>query len=133
MFQKPYIILVEKPHIVNLIFQKGDSFKTYSEREADIFIGIDVSHFKYSRVYHAAAKDFYPAAALAESAALAAALKAAYVHLGRRLCEREVMRTEFNLGILTEKILRELGKCSLKIREGNLLINYKSFNLVEAG
>ena len=41
------------------------------------------------------------------------------------------MRSELNLGIFSKKFLGELSKCSLKISKGNILINNKSFYLME--
>ena len=53
-------------------------------------------------VNHSAAKYFNPALTLTKTASLAATFKAAYIHLGTRLCEWEMMWSELNLSIFTE-------------------------------
>ena len=53
-------------------------------------------------MYHTAAQDLNPAGAFAETAALSAAFKARYVHLGTRLREWEMMGAELNLCLRSE-------------------------------
>ncbi len=56
-------------------------------------------------MYHAAAKDLYPAFSLTESASFSVALETGYIHLGRRLGKRKMMRPELDFCIFTEKLL----------------------------
>ena len=82
-------------------------------------------------MYRTAAEDLNPALALAEPAALAAALEAADIHLGAGLGEREVMRAELNLGFRSEHLLCKLCQGSLQVCEGDVLIHHKSLDLME--
>ena len=82
-------------------------------------------------MHHTAAEDFNPAGAFAETAALAAALEAGHIHFGAGLCEREMMGAEFYLRLLSEQLPGKLSQRSLQIGKRNILINNKSFNLME--
>ena len=80
------------------------------------------------RMNHSAAKDLNPSLSFAETAALTATLEAGYIHLGTRLRELEMMRTELNLCVFTKQSLCKLLKRSLQIREGDVLIDNKSLD-----
>src|SRR5699024_10211773 len=83
------------------------------------------------RMYHAAAQDLDPAGTCAETAAFASVFKAGYVHLCTWLCKREVMRTEFCLGLRSEKFFGKFFQSSLQICEGNIFVNNQAFDLME--
>ena len=82
-------------------------------------------------MYHTAAQDLDPARALAETASLSAAFEAAHIHLRAWLREREMMGTEFRLCLRPEQLLCEYLQGSFQIREGNMLVNDQSLNLME--
>lgn len=60
LFQESYVVFVEEAHVVDLVFEKGDPFKSYSERKSSVFFRIDSAHFEYVWVNHTTAKDFNP-------------------------------------------------------------------------
>ena len=82
---------------------------------------------------HAAAKDLDPAAALAESAALAVAFEAAHVHLGAGLREGEMMGAELHPGICAEEFSGKFLQSPFQIGKGNILVNNQTLNLMEGG
>ena len=92
---------------------------------------IDAAHLQYVGMYHTAAQDLDPAAALAETAALTAALEAANVHLRTGLCEREMMRTELCLCLRTEQLFCKLCQGTLQICKGDILIDNQTLDLME--
>ena len=60
LFQESDIVLVEEAHVVDLVFEKGDPFKSYSECKSSVFFRIDSAHFEYVWVNHTTAEDFNP-------------------------------------------------------------------------
>ncbi len=59
---------------------------------------------------HSGTEDLDPAFSFAKAATLAAADEAGNVNFGGRFGEREVMRTETNLGVFAEHGFGESGK-----------------------
>ena len=88
--QESDIIFIQQSHIIDLIFQKSDSLKTYTKCKTGVLIRVDAAHFKYMRMHHTTAKDLDPAGSLTETAAFSTTLKAAYIYLRTGLCEREM-------------------------------------------
>ena len=80
---------------------------------------------------HTTAKDFDPAGTFTETAAFSAAFETGNINLSARLCEREMMRTEFGLCLRSEQLFCKLLKGSLKICKRNILINNKALDLME--
>ena len=60
LFQETNIVLVEEAHVVDLVFEKGDPFKSYPECKSSVFFRIDSAHFEYVWVNHTTAEDFNP-------------------------------------------------------------------------
>lgn len=60
LFQESYVVFVEEAHVVDLVFEKGDPFKSYSECKSSVFFRIDSAHFEYVWVNHTTAEDFNP-------------------------------------------------------------------------
>ena len=83
------------------------------------------------RMYHTAAENLDPAAALAEPAACAVALEAGDIHVRAGFGEREMMRAELGFRIRPEQLAGKFSQSSLKVREGDILINNQSLYLVE--
>ena len=82
-------------------------------------------------MYGTTAKDFDPAGAFTETASFSAALEAGNIHLCTGLCEREMMRSEFCLCLRSEQFLCKLFQSSLQVSKRDILVNYKSLNLME--
>ena len=80
---------------------------------------------------HTTPKNLNPAAALAETASLTAAFEAGNVYLCTRLCEREVMGTEFRLCVLSEQLFCKLLQGSLQVRKGDVFVDNQTLNLME--
>ena len=83
------------------------------------------------RMHHAAAEDLDPAGSFAEAASFSAAFETAHIHLCARLCEREMVRTEFRLCLCTEQFFGKHLQRSLQICKGNVLVDDKPFDLME--
>ena len=131
LFQESAVVLIEKTHIIDLIFQKCDTLQTYTKGKSCILIRIDPAHTENIRMNHTTAKDFDPAGTFTETAAFSAAFEAGNINLSARLCEREMMRTEFGLCLRSEQLFCKLLKGSLKICKRNILINNKALDLME--
>ena len=89
-------------HVINFVFEHGDTLKADTECKALIFFRINAAHFKYMRMHHTAAKDFNPAFTFTHSAAFATAFEACDIHFGTWFCEWEMMRSELDLCIFAE-------------------------------
>ena len=129
--QKSNIIFIQQPHIIDFVFQQCDTFETYAECEAGVFFGVNAAHFEDMWVYHSASEDFDPTGAFAETASFAAAFEAGNVYFGAWFGEWEVVRAELSLGFGSEKFFCEYFQCPFQVSEGNVLINDKSFDLME--
>ena len=78
-----------------------------------------------------ATEDFNPAGTFTETAAFSAAFKAGNINLCTRLCKREMMWSEFCLCLRSEQFLCKLLQSSFKICKCNILVDDKTFNLME--
>ena len=131
MLQEPDVILGIKPQIVDAVLQLAYPFDTHPEGETRILFGVDAEIFQHFGMNHAAAEDLHPTGILADIATLAAADAAVDVHLGARLGEREIGRTEPHLHILSEHFLDKEINGLLQIGERNMLIHIQPFRLME--
>ena len=118
-------------HVINFVFEHGDTLKADTECKALIFFRINAAHFKYMRMHHTAAKDFNPAFTFTHSAAFATAFEACDIHFGTWFCEWEMMRSKLDLCIFAEKLFRKFSQCAFQIGKCDILVNDKAFNLVE--
>ena len=94
LFQEPDIVFEVKTQIVDLVFKHCRSFDAHSECKSGVFNAVNATCFKNCRMYHAAAQNFEPAGIFTNIAAFATAYCTAHIHLCRRLCKREVRRSE---------------------------------------
>src|SRR5258706_8698774 len=94
LLQKPQVVLVEQPNVLDLIAQDRDALDADAPREAGVLLRVVADRFEHGRVHHAAAEDFDPAGLLAHRTAGAVARPAADVHFGARLGVREEARPE---------------------------------------
>ena len=105
LFQEPYIVLGEETQVFHAILEVRDTLHAHTEGVAAIDLAVDAAGFQYVGIDHTAAEDFDPSGTLAERATLTAADVTADIHLGTRLREREIGRTQTDLGIGTEHLL----------------------------
>ena len=61
LFQESYVVFVEEAHVVDLVFEKGDPFKSYSECKSSVFFRIDSAHLQHVWMNHTASKNLDPA------------------------------------------------------------------------
>ena len=131
LIQESDIIFIQQSHIVDLIFQQSDTLKTDTECKSRILFRINAAHFQYMRMNHSAAKDLDPAGTFTEAASFSSALEAAHIYLCAGLCEREMMGTELCLRLRSEQLLCKYFQSSFQVSEGNVLVDHKTFDLVE--
>ncbi len=129
--QKPYIILRIQPEVVYLEFYLCDALYPEPECIAGIYLGVYAKVAEHVGVYHTAAQYLYPAGMLAQAAAAATTYGTGNVHLGARLCEREVRGAEAHLGVFAKQFLHEMIQCLLEVGEGHIFINIQPLALVE--
>ena len=118
-------------HVINFVFEHGDTFDAHAEGEARIFLRIDAVGLQYVGVDHAAAQNLQPARALADRTALAAAEVARDVDLGRGFGEGEVRRTHPDGRLFAEEFFGEEQQRLFQVGERNPFVDVKSFDLVE--
>ena len=100
-------------NIVDAITEHGDALDADAKGEAAPFFRVIAAGLKDLRVDHAGAKDLNPTGALAGLASFAATGEARDINLNAWLGEWEVRRTETNLPLLAEHLLREEFKGGL--------------------
>ena len=79
LLEELQIVLEHQTNVVDAILQHGDTLDADAEGKAGVLIRIDVAVFQHLAVNNAAAQNLDPAGVLAQGAALAVALEAAYV------------------------------------------------------
>ena len=129
--QEPAVVFREQAQILHLILEVCDAFDTHAESESCIFLAVDAAGFKHVGVYHAAAEYLYPACTLAERTSLASAEIAGDIHLGRRLGEREIARTQTDFGIGTEHLAGKVKKRLTQVGKRDTAVHVQGFYLVE--
>ena len=83
-------------------------------------------------MHHAAAHDFQPTGATADTATLTRALYALDIYLCRRLCKGEIGRPEANRQpILLEERMQEVLNNALQLTEADILIDQQSLHLMK--
>ncbi len=131
LFQEPDIVLVKKSHVVDLVLEQRNTLEAHTKGKSLVFIGIDTAHLENMGMNLTATEDLDPTLALAETATLAVAIKAGYIHLSRRLRKGEVMGSKLDLYVLTKHLLCKLRQRTLKIRKGDILIDGHTLHLME--
>ena len=127
------VVLVKKTDIVYVVLEHQNSLNAHTECEAAVFLGVDTAVAEHVGVNHTCAEDLDPALALAKTATLSTASKAAYVNLCRGLCEGEVVGAESGSCVFAEHSLSEAFKSALKVAHSDALVNHKTLELMEEG
>ena len=99
------IVLGEETKILHTVFEIGDTLHAHTEGIAGIDFAVNAACLEHVGIHHAATENLYPTGTLAERAAFAAAYITTDIHLGARLGEREIRRTETNLRFCAEHLL----------------------------
>ena len=129
--QEPHIVLIKQPHVVDAESCHRDPFHAHAEGKAGILLRIDAAVREHERMHHAGTENLNPALALAETAALSAADKAGHIHLGGRLREREMVRTEADLRLLSEHALCKQLEDPFEIPHCDAVIDDEPLHLME--
>ena len=123
--------LEEGAQVVHAVFQHRDAVDAHAPGEALVLVWIEPAIADDVRVHHAAAEDFQPILALAESDLVLAAA-ALDVDLERRLGEREERRPEAHVDVVDlEEGLAELLQDPLEVAEMRAFVDDKALDLVE--
>src|SRR5665213_3023229 len=101
--QESFLVVIEQPDVIDLVPQHGDAVDADAKREALVLLRIESARPQHFRPRHAAAQNFEPAGARAQSAALLFANHATNIHLraGRR--ERKIAGAKTQLGFRAEQ------------------------------
>src|SRR6266436_1068331 len=125
--QKPHVILIKQPDVVDAVADHGDALDAEAEGPAGPDFRIVADVVEHLRVHHAAAGDFQPFLAhLAREGT-------AEINLEARLGVAEIMRAEANAGFRSHQFLEDKFHGALEVANGDVSIHIKSFNLVEGG
>ena len=100
--QESCVVFREHTKVFHLIFQVSNTLDTHTEGVSAVYLTVDAVTFQYVGVYHTATQDFYPAGMLTERTALSATNVTTDVHFGTGFREREIRRTQTDLGIFAE-------------------------------
>src|SRR5437899_1141846 len=132
VMREPADVAIEQlPEIGEAVFQHRDTIEAHAPGKVLIDIGIDVAGAQHVRVHHAAAEDFRPVLAFAETdlALVAAALD---VDLERGLGEREERRAEPHVDVVDlEERLAEFVQDPFEVAEMRALVDDEALDLVE--
>lgn len=131
LLKEAYVIFREHAQVFDLIFQVGDSFNTHAEGEAGVDFGVYAAGFKHIWIDHAAAENLDPAGVFAERATLSATEVAGDVHFGRGFSEREVARTQADLGFRSEHFAGKVEQSLAQVGERDVFVNVESLHLME--
>ena len=133
LLEETGVVFINQTHIVNAVIFHGNSLNAHTESKAAVFVGIYTAVGENVGVYHTCAEDLYPALVLAYTTALSATYEAGYVYLCGGLGKGEVVGTEAELCVVTEKCLCKGLEHSLEITHGDALVNYQALYLMEQG
>src|ERR1700761_2317145 len=99
MAEPAHVAFEQLPQVRYAVFQHRDAVDAHAPGEALIDVGIDAAGAQHVRMHHAAAEDFHPVLAFAETnlALVAAALD---VDFERWLREREERRPEAHVDVV---------------------------------
>src|ERR1700749_3721278 len=131
LLQEANVVLEEESYVVELVHESAHAVYAEAEGEAGELFGVYSDRAQNVRVNHAGAAQFYPARALAESAARTVALEAGVVGLHARLCEREVGRAEARARLRAEEAAHELRERALQVAHVYAAVDEQPFDLEE--
>src|SRR5438552_6579293 len=125
------VVLEQLPEIGDAVFQHCDAVDTHAPGKALIDIRVDAAGAQHVRMHHAAAENFEPVLAFAETD-LALVAPALDVDLERRLGEREERRAESHVDVVDlEERLAELVQNPFEMAEMRALVDDEALDLVE--
>src|SRR2546429_5407369 len=123
--QKPQIIFVEEPDVVDAIADHGDAFDAEAEGPAGPDFGIVADVLEHLRMHHAAAGDLQP------FLAHPARERTGEINLKARLGVTEVVWAETNLHVAAEQFLEDEFHSTLQVADGDAFVHVKPFDLLE--
>src|SRR3989442_3677401 len=115
LFQKPQIILVEQPDVVDAITDHGDALDAEAEGPAGPDFRIVTDVLEHLRMHHAAAGDLQPFLAHLPRE------RTGEIDLEARLGVAEVVRAETNLHVAAAKLPEHELDGALEIADGDAL------------
>src|SRR3954447_22291042 len=131
MVEPAHVVLEQLAQIGHAVFQHRDTVDAHAPGKALVDVGIDAAGAQHVRMHHAAAENFQPVLALAETnfALVAPALD---VDLERGLRERKERRPESHVDVIDlEERLAELVQDPFEVPEMRSLVDHEAFDLVE--
>lgn len=131
LFQEAQIVFEIETEVADLVFEHSHALDAHTEGETGVLVAIYPTCLQDIGVDHTAAKDFEPAGAFADVAALAAADIARDIHLGRRFGKGEVGGAKANLGLFAEHFFGEIEEGLFEVGESHLLVHIEGFDLME--
>src|SRR4029453_18823678 len=132
VMRKPtHVALEQLPQVGDAVFQHRDAVEAHAPGKALIDVGIDVAGAQHIRMHHAAAENFEPILAFAETD-LALVAPALDVDFERRLGKREERRAEPHVDVIDlEERLAELVQDPFEVAEMRALVDDEALDLVE--
>src|SRR2546427_6294367 len=125
LFQKPQIILVEQPDVVDAIADHGDALDAEAEGPAGPHFRIVADVFEHLRMHHAATGNLQPFLAhLARE-------RTGEINLEARLGVAEVVRAETNLHVAAQQFLEDKLDGALEVADGDASVHVEPFDLLE--
>ncbi len=132
VMRKPADVVLEQlSQISDAVFQHRDAVDAHAPGKALVDVGIDAAGAQHVRMHHAAAEDFEPVLAFAETN-LALVAPALDVDLERGLGEREERRAKPHVDVVDlEERLAELVQDPFEMAEMRALVDDEALDLVE--
>lgn len=131
LVQEAHIVLGEQTQVGHLVFQVGDALDAEAEGVTAVNLAVYAAKLKHVGVDHAAPEDFHPSRVFAETAAFASADVTRYVHFRARLGEWEVAWAQADFSVGAEQFACERQENLLQVGERHVLVDVKSFDLME--
>ena len=97
--QEPKVVFKKQADVVDPVFEHGDSFDSHTQGISGVSAAVDTAQIEHIRVYHSATENLYPSGMFTDVTTLAATDVTCDIHLGARLCEREIRRPQADLRI----------------------------------
>src|SRR5690606_21194493 len=135
LVQEAQVVVGEVADVVDPVADHRRPLDTDAEGEAGDLLGVVAGGGEHGGVDHATAEHLQPSGALAHPAVGLApvAVEARHVQLGRRLGEREEVRSETDLRARPEELLGEVVERAFQVGESDVLVYRQPLDLVEDG
>lgn len=138
LLKKTGIVLEKDTQIIDTVFEHGYALYAHAKGKTTDVAGI-THGFVDIWINHAAAKNFQPACALANTAgsaidfSLATADHAGNVHLGGGFCKGEKAGPKSDFGVSAKNILDKSLQKTSQMGHGDIFANHQSLDLVKHG